>query len=91
MQRHLGDEFDGVITGVTSFGLFVELTEFGVSGLVHVTSMPNDYYNFDPVSHRMTGKRHGRVFKLADRVRVSVAAVNIDERKIDLSLETGAG
>jgi len=88
MQRHLGDEFDGIITGVTSFGLFVELTQFGVSGLVHVTAMPNDYYNFDPVSHRMTGKRHGKVFKLADRVRVSVAAVNVDERKIDLSLVT---
>jgi len=88
MQRHLGDEFDGVITGVTSFGLFVELTQFGVSGLVHVTAMPNDYYNFDPVSHRMTGKRHGKVFALADRVRVSVAAVNVDERKIDLSLVT---
>ena len=89
MQRHLGDEFDGVITGVTSFGLFVELTQFGVSGLVHVTAMPNDYYNFDPVSHRMTGKRHGKVFKLADRVRISVAAVNVDERKIDLALVKG--
>jgi ribonuclease R len=86
MQRHLGDEFDGVVTGVTSFGLFVELPQFGVSGLVHVTAMPNDYYNFDPVSHRLTGKRAGKVFALADRVRVSVAAVNVDERKIDLAL-----
>jgi len=91
MQRHLGDDFNGVITGVTSFGLFVELTEFGVSGLVHVSAMPNDYYHFDPVSHRMTGKRHGKVFKLADRVRVTVAAVNIEERKIDLSLERSGG
>jgi len=86
MQRHLGEEFDGVVTGVTSFGLFVELPEFGVSGLVHVTAMPNDYYNFDPVSHRLTGKRGGKVFALADRVRVSVASVNVDERKIDLAL-----
>ncbi len=88
MQRHLGEEFDGVVTGVTSFGLFVELPEFGVSGLVHVTAMPNDFYNFDPVSHRLTGKRHGQVFALADRVKVSVAAVNVDERKIDLALVT---
>ena len=88
MQRHLGDEFDGVVTGVTSFGLFVELPEFGVSGLVHVTAMPNDYYNFDPVSHKLTGKRHGKVFALADHVKVSVAAVNVDERKIDLALIT---
>jgi ribonuclease R len=91
MQRHLGDEFDGVVTGVTSFGLFVELPQFGVSGLVHVTAMPNDYYNFDPVSHRLTGKRGGRVFALADRVRVSVAAVNVDERKIDLALVDRSG
>ncbi|AKS42029.1 ribonuclease R [Wenzhouxiangella marina] len=86
MQRHIGDEFNGIVTGVTSFGLFVELPEFGVSGLVHVTAMPNDYYNFDPISHSLLGKRHGRRFSLADRVRVSVAQVNIDERKIDLSL-----
>ncbi|MEN1727291.1 MAG: ribonuclease R [Pseudomonadota bacterium] len=86
MQRHIGDEFEGVVTGVTSFGLFVELPEFGVSGLVHVTAMPNDYYNFDPVSHRLTGKRHGKTFSLADHVRVAVAAVNLDERKIDLAL-----
>ena len=86
MQRHLGDEFDGIVTGVTSFGLFVELMRLGVSGLVHVTAMPNDYYTFDPVSHRLTGKRGGKVFSLADRVRVIVAAVNIDERKVDLKL-----
>ncbi len=87
MQRHIGDSFDGIVTGVTSFGLFVELTQFGVSGLVHVTAMPNDYYTFDPVNHSLTGKRHGRRFSLADRVRVKVAAVNLDERKIDLALD----
>ena len=48
---------------------------------------PNDYYTFDPVSHSLTGKRHGRQFALADRVRVKVAAVNLDERKIDLALD----
>lgn len=86
MQRHLGDEFDGIVTGVTSFGLFVELTRFGVSGLVHVTAMPNDYYNFDPVSHSLTGKRSGQSYSLADRVRVAVGGVNVEERKIDLRL-----
>ncbi|MEE4330510.1 MAG: ribonuclease R, partial [Wenzhouxiangella sp.] len=86
MQRHLGDEFVGIVTGVTSFGLFVELIRLGVSGLVHVTAMPNDYYTFDPVNHRLTGKRGGAVFSLADRVRVIVAAVDIDERKVDLNL-----
>lgn len=86
MQRHIGDIFQGIVTGVTSFGLFVELPEFGVSGLVHVTAMPNDYYNFDPVSHSLTGKRRGIQLRLADRVRVEVAAVNLEERKIDLRL-----
>ena len=86
MQRHLGDEFDGVVTGVTSFGLFVELSRFGVSGLVHVTAMPDDYYNFDPTHHSLTGKRRGLRFSLADNVRVRVLAVSVDERKIDLEL-----
>lgn len=87
MQRHIGESFDGVVTGVTSFGLFVEITRFGVSGLVHVTAMPDDYYNFDPVSHSLTGKRRGLSFSLAERVRVRVIAVSIEERKIDLELE----
>lgn len=86
MQRHIGDVFDGIVTGVTSFGLFVELPEFGVSGLVHVTALPDDYYNFDPVSHSLTGKRRGNRLRLADRVQVEVAAVNLEERKIDLRL-----
>jgi ribonuclease R len=86
MKRHIGDIFDGIVTGVTSFGLFVELPEFGVSGLVHVTAMPNDYYHFDPVSHSLTGKRRGVQLRLADRVRVEVTAVNLEERKIDLRL-----
>ena len=86
MQRHIGDQFDGIVTGVTSFGLFVEMVRFGISGLVHVTAMPNDYYTFDPVSHSLTGKRRGMQFRLADRVEVQVAAVNLEERKIDLRL-----
>ncbi len=86
MQRHIGEIFAGIVTGVTSFGLFVELPEYGVSGLVHVTALPNDYYHFDPVSHSLTGKRRGVRLSLADRVRVEVAAVNLEERKIDLRL-----
>ena len=86
LKRHIGDVFDGIVTGVTSFGLFVELPEFGVSGLVHVTALPNDYYNFDPVSHSLTGKRRGIRLRLADRVRVEVTAVNLEERKVDLRL-----
>ncbi|MFP4207482.1 MAG: ribonuclease R [Wenzhouxiangella sp.] len=91
MQRHLGDTFDGIVTGVTSFGLFVELPDYGVSGLVHVTALPNDYYHFDPVSHSLTGKRRGIRLRLADRVRVQLTAVSMEDRKIDLRLVESPG
>jgi ribonuclease R len=86
MERHIGDEFDGQVTGVTSFGLFVELDKTRVSGLLHITSLPNDYYHFDPVVHRLTGDRSGKVFQLAQKLRVRVASVNTSERKIDFEL-----
>ncbi|MDX1459912.1 MAG: ribonuclease R [Xanthomonadales bacterium] len=83
MERHVGEEFEGIVSGVTSFGLFVELDMGAVSGLVHVTSLPNDYYHFDPDRHQLTGERRGRRFRLADRVRVRVSSVNVADRKID--------
>ena len=86
MEQHIGDEFEGQVTGVTSFGLFVELKRNRVSGLVHITSLPNDYYHFDPVVHRLTGDRTGRVYQLAQNVTVRVMAVNVDDRKIDFEL-----
>ena len=86
MEQHIGDEFAGQVTGVTSFGLFVELDRTRVSGLVHITTLPNDYYHFDPVVHRLTGERNGKVFQLAQKIRVRVMAVNTDERKIDFEL-----
>lgn len=86
MEQHIGMEFNGIVSGVTSFGLFVELDHGNVNGLVHVTNLPNDYYHFDPVSHSLTGERRGRVFQLADPVRVSVEGVNVEERKIDFEL-----
>jgi len=86
MEQHIGDEFSGQVTGVTSFGLFVELEKNRVSGLVHITSLPNDYYHFDPVVHRLTGDRSGKVFQLAQKIRVRIMAVNVDERKIDFEL-----
>jgi ribonuclease R len=86
MEQHIGDVFKGQVTGVTSFGLFVELAQNHVSGLVHITSLPNDYYHFDPVVHRLTGDRSGKVYQLAQKVSVKVMAVNVDERKIDFEL-----
>ncbi|MEN8131519.1 MAG: ribonuclease R [Pseudomonadota bacterium] len=86
MQDHLGKEFEGVISAVTSFGLFVELSEVYVDGLIHITSLEKDYFHFDPVGHRLTGKRTGRVYRLGDMLKVVVSRVDLDERKIDLNL-----
>jgi ribonuclease R len=86
MEQHIGDVFQGQVTGVTSFGLFVELMHNRVSGLVHITSLPNDYYHFDPVVHRLTGDRAGRIYQLAQKLDVRVVAVNVNDRKIDFEL-----
>jgi len=87
MLDKVGEVFPGVITGVNSFGIFVDLDDIYVTGLVHVTSLKYDYFHFDPVGHRLTGERSGTVYRLGDEIRVKVAAVNLDERKIDFVLE----
>ena len=86
MEQHVGGQFDGVISGVTSFGLFVELDQSKVNGLVHVTQLPNDYYQFDPVRKTLTGERRGRAYRLGDRVRIVVLKASLEERKIDFRL-----
>ncbi len=92
MLNKVGEEFDGIITSVTSFGIFVELDGIYVDGLVHITALDNDYYHFDPVGHRLSGERSGRIFRLGDQIRIKVAAVNLDDRKIDFVLaESGGG
>jgi ribonuclease R len=91
MMSRLGMEFDGIITGVTSFGLFVELDEIYIEGLVHVSTLDNDYYNFEPVKHLLYGERSGKTFRLADRIRVKVARVDLDERAIDFALAGSTG
>ncbi len=86
MEQHVGGEFDGVISGVTSFGLFVELDESKVNGLVHVTQLPHDYYHFDPIRKTLAGERTGREFRLGDRVRIVVMKASVEDRKIDFRL-----
>ena len=86
LQEHVGDEFDGVIAAVTSFGLFVELVDLYIEGLVHITALPGDYYNYDQARQRLTGERSGRSFQLGGKVRVQVARVDLDDRKIDFEL-----
>ncbi|MBP9962011.1 ribonuclease R [Pseudomonas sp. FFUP_PS_473] len=86
MKDRVGESFPGVITAVTGFGLFIELTDIYVEGLVHVSALPGDYYHFDPVHHRLSGERTGRTFRLGDTVEVRVMRVDLDERKIDFEM-----
>ncbi len=90
MRERVGEVFPGVISAVTGFGLFVELTDIYVEGLVHVTALPDDYYHFDPIHHRLSGERSGRSFRLGDSLSVRVARVDLDERKIDFELAGSA-
>ena len=86
MQQHIGQTFSGVVSAVTSFGLFVELKDVFVEGLVHVTSLPDDYYIYDNVHHCMKGERTGRRFALGDELEVMVSRVDLDDKKIDFEL-----
>jgi ribonuclease R len=83
MLDKIGDVFEGVITGVTSFGVFVQLQEVFVEGLVHVTSLENDYYELDAPRHRLVGSRTKKVFQLAAPLRVRVVDVDMEQRRID--------
>ena len=86
MEQHVGSEFDGVISGVTSFGLFVELNLSKVNGLVHVTQLPLDYYHFDPLRKSLKGERKGLGFRLGDPIRVLVLRASVEDRRIDFKL-----
>ncbi|HUP20606.1 MAG TPA: ribonuclease R [Gemmatimonadota bacterium] len=86
MERHVGDEFAGTISGVTSFGLFVRLDEYFVEGLVHMHELSDDYYEFREDSYALLGRNTGRRFRLADSVRVRVAQVDREQRQIDFQL-----
>ncbi len=89
MERHVGARYAGVVTGVTSFGLFVEMVETRISGLVHVTQLPADYYHFDAQRRLLSGERTRRAWRLGDRVQVQVLRASLEDRKIDLKLVEG--
>ena len=86
MQGHIGDYFYGTINAVTSFGLFVELEDVYVEGLVHISALPGDYYHFDAAKHCLQGERSGKSFRLGDTIEVQVVRVDLDEKKIDFEL-----
>ena len=86
MADKVGDEFEGYITGVTAFGLFIELVEHFVEGLVHVSTMADDYYRFIEKAHVLQGEKTGRVYRLGDKVTVQVVKVDMERRQVDLGL-----
>ncbi|BBL57709.1 ribonuclease R [Methylomonas koyamae] len=86
MMDKIGEEFAGVISAVTGFGFFVELQAIYVEGLVHIASLQDDYFNFDPGKHQLYGERSGIRYRLGDSVRIRVIRVSLDDKKIDFEL-----
>jgi len=86
MMDKIGQQFTGVVSSVTSFGLFVELDKVFIDGLIHVTALGDDYYHFDAAKHRLLGERTNKSFRLGDRLQVKVVKVSLDDKKIDLTL-----
>ncbi|MGR5252610.1 ribonuclease R [Vibrio astriarenae] len=86
MQDHVGEELEGVIANVTSFGFFVRLTDLHIDGLVHISNLANDYYQYDPIGQRLIGESFGLIYRLGDAVKVKVLSVNLNDKQIDFEL-----
>ncbi|MGB0956195.1 MAG: RNB domain-containing ribonuclease, partial [Panacagrimonas sp.] len=86
MHHRVGQAYDGVISGIAAFGLFVQLDGLFLDGLVHVSQLKNDYYQYEARHHRLIGDNSGRTYNLGERLRVRVVRVDLDERKIDLEI-----
>jgi ribonuclease R len=89
LEGRIGEPFHAVIVGVEEFGLFAQLVELPIDGLIHVTSLADDYYYLEPETHTLIGRRTGNRFRLGDRIEVRVARVDVDRRELDLILEGG--
>lgn len=86
MQDHIGEEFSGVISSVTGFGLFIRLDDLFIDGLVHISTLENDYYQFDATKQRLIGENSGMQYRLGDKVRIKVEAVHLENKMVDFSL-----
>jgi ribonuclease R len=86
MQERIGEEYDGLVSGVVDFGLFVQLVGLQVDGLLHVSALGQDYFTRDRSGFRIVGRNSGKVYKLGDRLRVRVANVSLDDRRVDFEL-----
>lgn len=87
MEDKVGESFNGMVSSVTSFGLFVVLDDIYIEGLIHISNLPVDYYHFDEITHTLRGERGGKVFRLGQRLKVLVSRVDLEERKIDFELK----
>jgi ribonuclease R len=86
MRDRVGEEFEGSVSAVTGFGIFVALDDFYVEGLVHISELGQDYFQFDATRHQLVGDRTRKQFRLADRVRVKIARVDLETSRIDFLL-----
>ncbi len=91
LQKRIGQQYSGIVSGVTSFGLFVQLEELMIDGLVHITSLKRDYYRYDAVRHRLVGESSNRSYQLGDRLDIQIMGVNMEEKKIDFDLVANLG
>lgn len=87
MLDMIGKTFEGTITGVTAFGLFVELSDIYVEGLIHISTLSNDYYHYDAAMYSLIGERTGKTYRLGGKVNIQVTRVDLDDRKIDFALK----
>lgn len=85
MIQHIGDEFEGIVSSVANFGMFIELPNT-IEGMVHISNMTDDYYNFDERQMALIGERQAKVFRIGDEVKVKVTHVDVDERMIDFQI-----
>jgi ribonuclease R len=86
MKDKVNEKFEGMVSSVTAFGLFVVLDDIFIEGLIHISNLPVDYYHHDPITHSLRGERGGKVFKMGQRVKVLLTRVDMEERKIDFEL-----
>ena len=86
MKQRIGESFSGIISSVTEFGFFVELDQLYIEGLVHIRSLPRDFYRFDPLTHSLLGERRRKTFRVGMPVQVKVQQVEVWRRRIDFVL-----
>ena len=86
MKDHLGEEFDGIISGVTESGIYVEITENKCEGMVPLRDLNDDYYEFDEKNYCLWGRRHHHRYTLGDKIRIKVAKANLERKLLDFSL-----